>query len=181
MLEVELKFPLDNALALRARLGALGAVAKGTVSQSDAYFNHPAREFAVTDEALRIRTVGDESVVTYKGPKQGIAAKTRFELELPLAAQSADGWTEVLARLGFRAVATVRKRRELFELVREGRSFELSIDEVEGLGAFAEVETLAEESALDQAEHAVLALAAELALTGAEPRSYLELLLAKAT
>ncbi len=179
MLEVELKFPLDDAATLRERLASLEAVAKGTVVQSDAYYNHPARDFAVTDEALRIRTVGDESFVTYKGPKQGGAAKTRFELELPLAAQTADGWTEVLTRLGFRAVATVRKRRELFELTREGRAFELTIDEVEGLGAFAEVETLADESARGAAERAVLSLAAELALTDAEPRSYLETLLAK--
>jgi adenylate cyclase class 2 len=181
MLEVELKFPLDHAGSLRERLVSVGAVAKGVVEQSDAYFNHPARDFAVTDEALRIRTVGDESVVTYKGPKLDGSAKTRFELELPLAAQTADGWGELLTRLGFRAVATVRKRRELFELTREGRAFELSIDEVEGVGAFAEVETLADEASREEAEHAVLALAAELGLTDAEPRSYLELRLTKGT
>ena len=179
MLEVELKFPLDDALSLRERLASVGAVAKGVVVQSDAYFNHPARDFAQTDEALRIRTVGDESVVTYKGPKLGGWAKTRFELELPLAAKTSDGWMEILTRLGFRAVATVRKRRELFELTREGRAFELSIDEVEGLGVFAEVETLADEASRECAEHAVLALAAELGLTDAEPRSYLEMLLTK--
>lgn len=181
MLEVELKFLLDDAGSLRERLVSVGAVAKGVVVQSDAYFNHPARDFAVTDEALRIRSVGSESVVTYKGPKLGGSAKTRFELELPLAAQTADGWGELLTRLGFRAVATVRKRRELFELTREGRAFELSIDEVEGLGAFAEVETLADEASRDTAERAVLALAVELGLSDAEPRSYLEMLLTKAT
>lgn len=179
MLEVELKFPLDDADSLRERLVVIGAVAKGVVGQSDAYFNHPARDFAQTDEALRIRTVGDDSFVTYKGPRLGGGAKTRFELELPLAAQTAEGWTEVLTKLGFRAVATVRKRRELFELTREGRAFELTIDEVEGLGAFAEVETLADEASRDAAERAVLALAAELGLTDAEPRSYLEILLLK--
>ncbi|QDV79703.1 class IV adenylate cyclase [Botrimarina mediterranea] len=179
MLEVELKFPLDDAGSLRERLAELGAVATGVVAQCDAYFNHPARNFAVTDEALRIRTVGDESVVTYKGPKQGSAAKTRFELELPLATQTTDGWTEILTRLGFRPVATVKKRRELFGLERDGRAFELTIDEVEGLGAFAEVETLTDEASRDAAEHAVLALAAELGLTDAEPRSYLEMLITK--
>lgn len=177
MLEVELKFSLDDAGSLRERLVSVGAEAQGVVVQSDAYFNHPARDFAQTDEALRIRTVGDESFVTFKGPKLGGSAKTRFELELPLAAQTADGWGELLTRLGFRAVATVRKRRELFELTREGRAFELTIDEVEGLGAFAEVETLADEASRDAAERAVLALAAELGLTDAEPRSYLEMLL----
>jgi len=177
MLEVELKFPLDNVLSLRERLAKIGAIAKGVVAQSDAYLNHPSRDFAVTDEALRIRTVGDESVVTYKGPKQSGVVKTRFELELPLAAQTAEGWGEVLTRLGFRSVATVRKQRSLFEVTREGRVFELSIDEVEGLGPYAEVETLADEDSRNAAEHAVLALATELGLTDAEPRSYLEMLL----
>jgi adenylate cyclase class 2 len=181
MLEVELKFSLDDAGSLRERLVSVGAVAKGVVVQSDAYFNHPARDFAVTDEALRIRTVGDESVVTYKGPRLGGSAKTRFELELPLAAKTSDGWAEILSRLGFRAVATVRKRRELFELTREGRTFELTIDVVEGLDSFAEVETLADEASRDAAERAVMAFAAELGLTDAEPRSYLEMLLTKAT
>ena len=92
MLEVELKFPLDDALSLRERLVSVGAEAKSMVVQSDAYFNHPARDFAQTDEALRIRTVGDESVVTYKGPKLGGSAKTRFELEFQLDAKTSEGW-----------------------------------------------------------------------------------------
>ena len=44
----------------------------------------PCRDFAQTDEALRIRTVGDTSFVTYKGPKLDATTKTRRELELPL-------------------------------------------------------------------------------------------------
>lgn len=186
MLEVELKFPLDDssfggAGSLRERLAALGAAEKGVVVQSDAYYNHPARDFAQTDEALRIRTVGSESFVTYKGPKQGGVAKTRFEIELPLAADTAEGWDDILLRLGFRAVATVTKTRTLFELQRDGRAFELTIDEVDGLGVFAEVETLADEASRDAAERAVLALAAELGLTQQERRSYLELLLEKSS
>ncbi|TWT99557.1 CYTH domain protein [Botrimarina colliarenosi] len=177
MLEVELKFPLNDAAVLRERLAALGAAEHPAVTQSDAYYNHPARDFAQTDEALRIRTVGDDSVVTYKGPKQGGGAKTRFELELPLADATADGWGEVLTRLGFRSVATVRKSRTPFTLQRDGRSFELTIDEVEGLGVFSEVETIADEADRDAAEQAVQGLAAELELSDAEPRSYLEMLL----
>ena len=177
MLEVELKYPLSDPEAFRRRLAVVGAVTQQAVTQSDAYYNHPSRDFAQTDEALRVRTVGGESVVTYKGPKQGGLAKTRFELELPLAAGTAEGWRDVLVKLGFRPVATVSKRRTPFRLEREGRAFELTIDEVAGLGSFAEVETLADESDRDAAEAAVLALAAESGLAEPEPRSYLELLL----
>lgn len=178
MLEVELKFALPDPPSFRQRLAELGAVAQQAVTQSDAYYNHPARDFAQTDEALRVRTAGGEAVVAYKGPKRGGLAKTRFELELPLADGTADGWHEVLLKLGFRPVATVTKRRTPYLLQREGRAFELTIDEVEGLGSYAEVETLADEATRDAAETAVVALAKELGLTEPEPRSYLGMLLA---
>lgn len=177
MLEVELKYPLSDPEAFRQRLAAVGAVAQHAVTQSDAYYNHPSRDFAQTDEALRVRTVGGESVATYKGPKQGGLAKTRFELELPLAAGTVEGWHEVLVKLGFRPVATVTKRRTPFRLQREGRAYELTIDEVDRLGCFAEVETLADESDRGAAEAAVVALAADLGLAEPEPRSNLEMLL----
>lgn len=179
MLEVELKFSIDDALALRERLAALGAGEFGAETQADAYFNHPSRDFAQTDEALRVRTVEGESMVTYKGPKRGGVAKTRFELELPLAPGTAEGWAGILTRLGFREVAVVRKRRTLFTLDRDGLRFEVSIDEVEGLGLFAEVETLADEASRDAAERAVGELATSLGLSARESRSYLELLLGR--
>ena len=184
MLEVELKFPLGDPAGFRRRLGELVAEEAVAVLQSDAYFNHPVRDFAETDEALRIRTVGDSSVVTFKGPKQGDpslkqGAKTRLELELPLVDATADGWRELLVRLGFREVATVQKRRTPYRLKRDGRCFELSIDEVDGLGVFAEVETLAEAEGRDAAELAVVNLASALGLTQPEPRSYLEMVLGR--
>lgn len=184
MLEVELKFPIDDRDAITEKLAALGAVAGAAVEQADAYFNHPARDFAETDEALRVRTVGGASVITYKGPKQGGGAKTRYELELPLGEHAQEDWAELLTRLGFRAVAVVRKRRTPFELEQQGRAFEVVIDEVEGLGdgglgLFAEVETVAPPDEKEAAERAVVNLAERLGLLHSEPRSYLGMLLAR--
>ncbi|MEO0531682.1 MAG: class IV adenylate cyclase, partial [Planctomycetota bacterium] len=174
MLEVELKFLLDAPPAFRDQLARIGASETSVSTQADTYFNHPSRDFALTDEALRVRTVGGNSVVTYKGSKQGTLAKTRYELELPLAEATADDWGVLLIRLGFREVATVRKRRTSFRLAHGDRDFEITIDKVEGLGNYAEVETLADEATRDAAEQAVQALAAELRLGSPEPRSYLE-------
>lgn len=178
MLEVELKFPLKDAVDFAARLATLGAELGPTVEQSDAYFNHPSRDFAQTDEALRIRSVDGLDRVTYKGPKLGGPARSREEIELPLAKGTADDWSAVLTKLGFRPVATVKKERTVYRLDR-GRRYELSIDRVEGVGVYAEVETLAEASEGPAAADAVTALAAELGLESPEPRSYLELLLAQ--
>jgi adenylate cyclase class 2 len=54
----------------------------------------------------------------------------------------------------------------------------VSLDLAEGLGAFAEVETLVEaESDLPAAQQAVVAMAKDLGLTEVEPRSYLRMVL----
>jgi adenylate cyclase class 2 len=51
------------------------------------------------------------------------------------------------------------------------------LDEVEGLGAFVELELAADESGLEEAKSRIASLALELGLSDSERRSYLELLL----
>jgi len=55
MYEVEVKVPADLE-AVRDRLEALEATPRGAVVQVDTYYDAPHREFAETDEALRIRS-----------------------------------------------------------------------------------------------------------------------------
>ncbi|TWT48368.1 class IV adenylate cyclase [Botrimarina hoheduenensis] len=180
MLEVELKFALADPEGFRQRLAEQGGLLADPVTQSDTYFNHPARDFAATDEALRLRSQGDTLVVTYKGAKQPGTTKTRYELELPLVADTAVGWSELLVHLGFRQVLTVSKRRATCSWQRDNRSIEIAFDQVEGLGAFVEIEAIAQDDADRQAAEAcVLATAGSLGLTVPEPRSYLEMLLAE--
>ena len=85
MYEVEQKYPLADVAAVEAALARLGATWHGTVEQVDRYFNHPCRDFAATDEALRLRRTGEALAITWKGPRLDATAKTRRELELPLA------------------------------------------------------------------------------------------------
>ena len=103
-LEVEQKFKVASLAAVREQLLALGAEFGEPLDQADTYFAHPARDFAQTDEALRLRRVGGQTWVTYKGPKLDLATKTRHELELPLPAGSDafERHSELLAALGFR-------------------------------------------------------------------------------
>src|SRR5688500_16438791 len=120
--EVEQKFKVASLAAVREQLLALGAEFGDPIDQADTYFAHPARDFARTDEALRLRRVGDETWITYKGPKLDMTSKPRQELELPLQAgpDVFDRHCELLAALGFRPVATVRKRRKPAHLARDG-------------------------------------------------------------
>ncbi len=178
MYEVELKFRMTNERALRARATALGAEPVDAVGQCDLYFNHPQRDFAQTDEALRIRSVGAKNFVTYKGPRVDPHTKTRREIEVGVAdsGAAAAALRELYERLGFRAVREVRKQRQTFSLGWQGREFLLAFDQVEGLGAFVEIETLSDEAGRPAAIEAVLTLAAALDLHEPEHRSYLSLL-----
>ena len=141
--EVEQKHRVPDVRALDERLAERGAEIGPPVEQSDQYFAHPCRDFAKTDEALRIRTVGDKSFVTYKGPKLDTTTKTRRELELPLDPSDADGskFAELLRSLGFTPVAVVRKRRRTFRhRCRTADEVEGALDDVDGVGTFVELE-----------------------------------------
>ena len=176
--EVELKFPVTDAAPLLVALGELGAEAQPEVVQADAYFRHPARDFATTGEALRVRTMGRESCVTYKGPVVDSQVKVRRELEV-FFAESGDGerMAEILRRLGFTDVATVRKRRTPYRLSWEGRAIEIVLDDVEQLGRFVEIEAIADEADRDAARDSVLRLAKRLGLENPQRKSYLRQLL----
>ncbi len=181
MLEVEMKFPAPDAAALTQRLAEWGAVADPPRTDADHYFNAPDRDFARTDEALRLRRIGPANFVTYKGPKRDAQTKTRTEVEVPLAegdAVAAD-FARLLTHLGYRPVAVVRKRRQVHHLERGGFPVEVCVDEVEGVGRFAELEILVPEDRLNEARTVLQETAAALGLSGSERRSYLELLLEK--
>jgi len=97
----------------------------------------------------------------------GRVGKSREEIEVEVS----DGEIqELLLRLGFREVATVKKRRRLYRV----GDVLLSLDDVEGLGLFAEAEVRGdlnrEEDLLDLLKK----------LGGGEPirKSYLEMLIA---
>jgi adenylate cyclase class 2 len=175
-LEIEQKFRVADHAAAREKLLALGAEPGGTVEQRDEYLRHPARDFTQTGEALRLRSIDGEPFVTYKGPKLDATVKTRHELEFALG-EAGEGLAELLKLLGFQSVAEVRKQRERFHLVRQGLSFEIALDTVDGLGRFVEVELVVDESGVELAQKAVVAIAAELGLSELESRSYLRMLL----
>ncbi|CCQ35551.1 adenylate cyclase domain protein [Natronomonas moolapensis 8.8.11] len=174
MYEVELKVRAEHD-RLRPRLESMDAAPDGTVSQVDTYYDHPVREFAETDEALRIRRETDDSgeraKVTYKGPLVDAASKTREELETGV--DDGDTMAGVLESVGFEPAATVEKRRERFRC----GEYTVALDTVDGLGEFVEVETEAE--AVESAREGAVELLERLGLDPADGirTSYLGLLL----
>lgn len=186
--EVEVKFPVADRAALERKLVALAARFREPIEQVDRYFAHPSRDFATTDEALRLRRVGHDVAITWKGPRLDTAAKTRREIELPLAAlpeplsggppTTLERWTELLESLGFRRVLEVAKRRTPARVIWQGAEVDVALDSVTGLGEFAELELQARAGEVPLAQACVLSLAEELQCGPSEKRSYLEMLLA---
>jgi adenylate cyclase class 2 len=178
-LEIEQKFAVADLRQVRQSLESLGASFEPPVSQVDSYFRHPNRDFAKTDEALRLRRVGEENCITYKGPKIDKETKTRRELELALepGQKAFDAWAELLEILGFGRVRDVSKTRIPGSIAWEGHEVGLSLDRVDGLGTYLELEILADERGLESAKKRVAGLAEKLGLERSERRGYLDLLL----
>ncbi len=181
MFEVEAKYAISDLPAFRRQLQELGAEPVGSVEQhADTYFAHPCRDFVASKEALRVRRIDGRPLVTYKGPKLPGAIKARRELEWDLSPgdTTGDQMMELLRSLGFQSVAEVRKQRQNYGLATPQGPLGLTVDEVESIGNYAEIEVLADEQeGVAAARQRIEAIAGRLRLSNLEPRSYLALLL----
>jgi len=160
--------------ALEERLKRLGAAPMEEAVEEDTYYQHPCRDFAETDEALRIRRSRGSAELTYKGPREHGGGGVKARVELTVRVDDAEAMDEVLRALGFTPVAAVRKKRRYYRL----GDVTVSLDLVEGLGCFAEVEY---SGAGGDPARAVLEALERLGVAD-KPRtvkSYLELLLEK--
>ena len=168
---------LDFARTIDKGLKEAGARFLHMVSQEDTYLSHPSRDFTRTDEALRIRSEARDGKpalrLTYKGPKVSEVSKARLEKEVEIAVDGRDEMLQILSRLGFDEVLTVRKVRRVFDL----DGIEVDLDIVEGLGVFCEMELPSDD--IGEAEKRILEVMASMGWGRFERRSYLELLLSK--
>jgi adenylate cyclase, class 2 len=137
--EIKAKIELSQIKSIRRNLIALGAVFKEKIKESDSYFTAPHRDFIKTKECLRIRERDDYLELTYKGPTtKSMDNKKQFwksEINIPLHSSRKEA-EMLLESLNFTKVVEVNKKREKFVLGRQ----EISLDDVENLGWFLEIE-----------------------------------------
>jgi adenylate cyclase class 2 len=177
-LEVECKFRVEDRESLEQRILALGGTYLQEETQCDTYLRHPSRDFRVTDEALRIRELNGRPYVTYKGPRLPGPVKIRPEIELPLVNETVESWLSIWQHLGFEIVARVSKVRSVYQISRNDRSLTMTLDRVENVGDYVEIERVVESAtAVENAQNDILELASALGLGPIEKRSYLSLLL----
>lgn len=168
--EIKARVPSTRLDAVRRALGAPTRVEE----HADVYYQHPCRDFAVTDEAIRVSRRAGVSDVTYKGPKLDATTKARREIVLPVGDEAAA--RALLEALGFTEVMVVPKRREVH---RHGL-FTVALDEVGKLGWFVELERmLPTDAPRDEVEAQARELLRAWGITRTERRSYLELMRSK--
>ena len=172
MIEVEVKARIRSFEEMKKRLESIGAVKTKTEFQKDIYFQSPVVDFAVSDEALRIRTTDSGTFITYKGPKLNSDAKTRKEVEMCI--ESADKARDIFEEIGFTPARTVIKNRTYYSF----EDFEISLDDVEGLEPYMEIEVaLSDGEDYSDAQTRIFEVFKMLGVTGGfERTSYMELL-----
>lgn len=182
MLEVEVKYSLGDSAFVRQKLREWMARLVAERKESDDYLNAPDRDFARTDEALRLRRIGESNFLTYKGPRHDRLTKSRLECEVPCPSgdAAAQNFLTLFEHLGYRSVASVRKSREIYEINRGGFTLHICLDDVEQVGKYVELEIVAPEEQYARARDILFAVAVELGLEQTENRSYLEMLLGRA-
>ena len=164
-MEVEIKARIENREEFEKKLKSLNAEFVREVIEEDEYFNHPCRDFAQTDEALRIR---NDYTMTYKGPRVDRDTKSREEINLKI--DDLNKARNLLISLGFKSVAKVVKRRRYYKI----GELNIAVDILPELGDFVEVECIGE---YEPCREKVMELAKELGLRDFIRKSYLELVL----
>lgn len=181
--EVEQKYMVEDPPKLRLALAQLGFSLIRIEDHADVYFRHPCRDFRASDEAFRLRRLDDQTWVTYKGKRLEAAVKTRPETELAVHTGDYEQWTYVLQQLGFSPLPAVCKKRSVYSNLagsEEMREFVVTLDKVETLGDFAEIELLVDDqNQLESAAKKIAQIGAKLGLNNVEHRSYLSQLLRK--
>lgn len=174
MLEIELKVQVPDLAPVRERLLAIGARMTEKTGEHDSYYNAPHRDFAITDEALRVRYSSGRTIITYKGAKRkDLQFKAREELNVTV--EGGPEFEQMLERLGFRKTAVVDKVREYYSF----ENASIALDEVGGLGSYVEIEVMRAES--DVSDTSIIKdIAEKIGVRGEQIlASYLELILAK--
>ncbi len=196
MLEVEVKFKIRDNGEFEENLKKLGANYETDIEHTDTYYNLPEglRNFAKTDEALRLRRIREFDIriqetiqetisadLTYKGPKIDTETKTRKEIVTPI--EDPIAMEGILQSLGFRPILTLGKNRRLYSIMRENFHIEILIDKIDHLpGYFSEFEILAsDKDEMDKGKKIIFDLMEEIGYSKEDSilTSYLELVYSK--
>jgi adenylate cyclase class 2 len=135
VLEIEVKVPVSDLKSVRERLISLGAVLfRERHHEVNTLYDRKDRELFSGKRALRLRTAGRKSFVTYKGaPQKSRKFKIREEYETEV--KNGRRFQKILDGLGYLPVFRYEKHREVFRI----KTLKICLDET-AAGTFLEFE-----------------------------------------
>lgn len=169
-LEVEIKIQVKNLAALLKWLEKNAVLDKET-HQIDRYFDHPDRSFVYIDkdgyrtasEWLRVRFEEDRAEICYKHwHRDNKTGKSTYADEFESEISDGEAFLKILKVLGFKQISLIDKRRTVWQY----QDFEFAIDQVKGLGDFAEIEYEGEMEDPSRANQKIFDLLREIGLKG---------------
>lgn len=139
--EVEIKLRVEEDLArVRRRLESAGfKISKARVFESNILFDTAERKLRESSQLLRLRRVGDECILTFKGLPSPGKYKSREEIETGVSEEA--NLELIFARLGFVPVFRYEKFRT--EHQAPGQDGVVTLDETP-IGVYLEIEGSAE-------------------------------------
>ena len=135
MLEIEVKIRIEDPDTIRVKLKKVGAALhRDRHLEENVLYDLPDKSLFRRQSALRLRTSGKRSYLTFKGPTQKsrkFKVREEFETELKDPKQL----SKILRSLGYREVFRYRKHRTVFRT----KKLSICLDETEA-GNFMELE-----------------------------------------
>jgi adenylate cyclase class 2 len=137
MFEIEIKLRLPPKLGkIRRVLHAAGFhIEKPRVHESNVLFDNVKRTLRKHGKLIRVRRVGPQRLLTYKGPSEPSRYKKRLEIEIDL--HDGAGIEEILTHLGYRPLFRYEKFRT--EYVKPRIAGKVLLDETP-IGNYLEIE-----------------------------------------
>ena len=132
-MEIEIKAKLKHKEKVADKLKTLGAEEKKQKHQFDQYYNHPKKDIRETNEYIRLRYLYGENKGKFCYHVN--AGDATQEYEVPI--EDINAFKQILKLCGFSPLGLIDKKRRTFAL----DAFEITIDEVNGVGDFLEIET----------------------------------------
>ncbi len=137
--EVKIQVDAEEFAAVRERLLGLGAhCVQQRTHESNLLLDFPDGRLRGRGCALRLRTHGGESLLTFKGAVQS-DSEFKKRPEIQTAIGDAETVRLILLELGLQASFQYDKSRQIFELPVSTRTVEVCLDETP-VGRFVEIE-----------------------------------------
>jgi adenylate cyclase class 2 len=181
-IEIEIKIAIDNETFNTCK-SYLSKHAKfiSSIKEVDQYFNSSKKSFLAPSypyEWLRLRKKNSHVILNYKHWYPVNSPISTHCAELEAEVSDYDSLMRIFKAVGIRSLITVEKAREKYLY---NNDFEISLDHVQELGYFIEIEFVGNKSSISDAQMEItkLAMKLNLDLSKKDNRGYPYLLLEK--